>query len=375
MRIVYSILLICLCWTSGQAQEVLEHLKKQVDKIIYYDTSIDRSKIPGFVIAIQLGDSTYIWGNGQKSRTTEVEPDEGTIFEIGGLTKAFTASLVQLLVEEQVLHYDSTVNHYLPECYQNPNTNHLTISHLVQHTSGIPRMPHEFGLKEKEVNNPYAHYTEKDLLDFYKGFYLDPEETGPYLYSHVNYALLEYIIEQQSQKSFESLLHSKILAPLEMSSTWIEQAPKESLANIAEGHSVSGQATPMWTFQSFRASEGLKSNAVDLIKFMRANLGHRDSDLTNSFAQNHVPIVDTKMQYQTFGANGWHIMKMKKYHDIIVHAGTTDGYRAFMGFVKEADNGVVILSNSELSMRGLGLLVLRMINHNWKKKKKRANRK
>ncbi|MEM9820648.1 MAG: serine hydrolase domain-containing protein [Bacteroidota bacterium] len=370
MRYLFSLFLLCFCLASGPAQ-VLEHLKKQVDKIIYYDTSIDRKKIPGFVIAIQLGDSTYIWGNGQKNWNNELPPDENTVFEIGGLTKVFTASLVQLLVEEKRLHYDSTVNSYLPECYQNPKAEHLKLKDLVQHSSGIPRMPLEFGLKEKEANNPYAYYTEKDLMEFYKDFYLSPEDSGAYLYSHVNYALLEYIIEQQSQKSFESLLNSKLFQPLGMSSTWIENTPEESSTNIAEGHSLSGQPTPMWTFQSFRASEGIKSNAVDLIQFMRSNLGHQPEHLAKSFAQNHSPVIDTKMRYKTFGANGWHVMKIKKYHDVIVHAGSTDGYRAFMGFVKEADNGVVLLSNSELSMSGLGLLILRMINHNWKKKKKR----
>lgn len=369
---LYFLLFAFLFYTAPLSGQMLKHLQKQVNKIIYYDTDIDLEKIPGFVIAIQLGDSTYIWGNGVMSQANEKAPDENTVFEIGGLTKVFTSSLVNLMVEAEQIHYDSSLNFYLPDHYKNPLADKLTIRDLVQHTSGFPRMPHEFGLKEKESQNPYAHYTQKDLLNFYKDFYIDEEINTEFLYSHVNYALLEYVVEQVSGKSFENLLQEKILQPLQMDNSWISEHPKQT-QELAQGHSLSGKTCPMWTFQSFKASEGLKSNALDLLKFLQSNIGQGDqADLTASFAQNHIGTVDTRMQYKTYTGNGWHVLKMKKYHDVILHAGATDGQRAFMGFVKEAQNGVVILSNSERGMKGLGVLILRMINHNWKKKKKKG---
>ncbi|MEM8909276.1 MAG: serine hydrolase domain-containing protein [Bacteroidota bacterium] len=369
------LLLALLSAQWGHAQ-LLDQLKKEVGKIIYYDTNLDLDQIPGFVIAVQLGDSSYVWGNGTLDQQTTTPVDGQTVFELGGLTKVFTASLVNLLVAEGLMHYDSSFNSYLPLPFRNSSAQHLTIRHLVQHTSGLPRVPHEFGLKEKDSNNPYAHYTFDDLLKFYQKYLFEHKGAAKYQYAHTNYALLEYAIEQVTQQKFEQVLEQKILRPLAMPNTWVNAPQDTTLALLSPGHSRSGLTRPAWTFEgAFRASEGLKSNADDLLLYLQANLGIGPEDLCQNFAQNHDKSVDTEIQQQTYIGNGWHVMKMKKYYDVILHAGATDGHRAFVAFVKETRTGVILLSNSELGMQGLGILILRMINQNWKKPKKKKKKK
>ncbi len=375
MKYLFFFILFFIQSFTAQGQ-FREHLEKQIAKIIYYDTDIDHEKIPGYVIAVQFGDSTYVYAYGSTTKDSTHLPSGESIFEIGGLTKVFTASLVNILVDEGVLHYDSTLNSYLAPADRSPFANQLTIRDLVQHTSGLPRMPMEFGVKEKELNNPYAYYTNKDLIDFYKNYYIESADETAYLYSHVNYALLDLVISNATGKSLNQVFQEKLFDPLGMTDTQLGSLTAEQKKRMVQGYSISGKETRLWRFQSFLGSEGLKSTANDLLNFTRANLPNAseqiDPMLANSFEYNHQAFVDTKMRHGTYAGNGWHIMKMRRYYDVILHAGATDGCRAFLGFVKENNTGVIVLSNSEHGTDGLGILILRMINFNWKKKKNKG---
>lgn len=346
-----------------------ENLKTEIDKIIFHDTEITYEKIPGFVIGIIYRDSVFVFNYGSVTKDSMSPPDGETIFEIGGLTKVFTASLVSLLVEEGVINYDSTLNRYLPAEFRNEKVGDITINDLVVHTSGMPKLPFEFGLKSKDSNNPYAFYTKEDLLDFYKNYLPDPALYGKYYYSNLNYALLELAIEFATNQPFELVLKEKIFAPLNMQNSCITLSDSQS-AQVSAGYTIGGFETPIWQFQSFAASEGVKSTADDLLKFLACNLNQSNPSLAANFAKTHVQLIETELNKNAFMTKGWHLVKNKKYYDTLMHAGATSGQRAFMAFVQETQTGVVMLSNSEYSTDGLGYLILRLINNNWKKSKR-----
>ena len=344
-----------------------ENLKEQIDKIILYDTEINLQHTPGIVIGVKFQDSLYYFGYGSTSKDSLQEPDENTLFEIGGLTKVFTSSLIGVLAEEGKLDLEASFNSYLPKNENNTSTDNITINQLLTHTSGMPRMPNEFGAKEIEQNNPYAHYTYNDLMEFYRDYipFLDKKRKDNYLYSHLNFALLERAIQRVMKKGYENALLEKILQPLGMTDTGIELSDNQ-VKRLAAGYSVSGMRTPMWDFSSFKASEGLKSTAKDLMKFANAHIGD-DSGFSLTFATTHIPQSKTALNKRVRAGRGWHIIKNKKYHDIIVHTGNTDGHRSYLGMVKESQTAVIVLTNSERNLEGLGYLILKMINNNWSK--------
>lgn len=364
------IFLICFSLNSILAySQMREDIQKEIDKIIAHDTEITFDKIPGFVIGIIYQDSVFIYSYGSTTKDSLNVPDGETIFEIGGLTKVFTASLINLLVEEGTMHYDSSINHYLPIQFQNERANEITLNDLVIHTSGFPKLPLEFGVKENKANDPYALYTKEDLLNFFKDYQLDKEIVGNYNYSNLNYALLEIAIEFATKKSFEKVLKEKIFKPLDMENSCITINNKQTML-VSTGHTITGRATPFWQFQSFAASEGVKSNANDLIKFLACNLNQTHPKLAANFAETHTQTIETELNKYAYMAKGWHLVKNKKYYDTILHAGATSGQRAFMGFVQETQTAVVLLANSEYRTDGLGYLVLKLINNNWKKRKR-----
>ncbi len=342
-------------------------IKSEIDKIIHHDTEITLEKTPGFLIALIKGDSTFIYSYGSAERNGTQPLTADNIFELGGVSKVFTAQIIEHLVDQNKLKYQSYLNDLLPDDFKNKRCDSITILDLITHTSGLPRMPTEFGVKELEDNNPYKHYSKNDLLGFYKNFELLPSEE--YLYSNVNYALLEIVIEKITGQTFSEVLQELILVPLGMDQTFISIIDSSLHENLSTGYSISKKAVNNWEFQSFAASEGIKSNITNLVSFVKLNISSTPESDPYLMDKLHKKLVPTPLDPEIFAAKGWHILTHKKYYDVIIHSGTTSGHRAFIGFVKENQSGVIILSNSEYGMGGLGFLILGMINNHWRKPK------
>ena len=353
-------------------------LEKEIGKIIYYDTEITFKATPAYLIGVQLGDSSYVFPYGYTSKTNGSVPQSDHLFEIGGLSKSFTALLSAILMNEGLIHPDSSINFYLPKQFQNPTAGQVTVLDLVQHTTELPRLPMGIGLKEIDPSNPFGHYTKHDLLTYYsevdfglirsKSF--KKNQKKQYKYSHTNYGILEVILEQVSDQTYEQLLRTYIFQPCGMDQSGVHDFTTENRNKIVNGYTLGGQPTAPWQMRSFAGSEGIKSSMDDLLKYMRASLKNKTHRLGPILAHNQKPFVKTDMAKHIYGGNGWHVITNKNYHDVVMHAGSTTGYRSFMGFVSESETGVIILANSPHSMNGLGLLILRMINNNWKRTKK-----
>lgn len=391
MRLPITILLALFFSLNCFAQDK-EQLKEEIAKVIHFDTDINHDKIPGYVIGIIVGDSMYTYGYGQKSKELEEAPDENSLFEIGSVTKLFTASLAGILADEGLLDHDESLNSYLPKKYVNSRLDYITIGSLLTHTSGLPKMPTPFGIYEKETNNPYAHYSKDLLLDFYKNFEPDfneefskkgkrkkhkkkkvEPEVEPtqidYIYSHLNYALLEVAMELVTGKSYHELMEEKIFSQIGMDHSFTQLNSEEGTDLLTAGYGRNGMKAAPWDFASFRGSQGIKSTTQDLLRFLRVHMDNPTDTLSLSLYNNTVPAVQTGLTENGAMGYGWHILHQKKYYDIMLHAGSTGGHRAFVGFIRETKTGVVVLSNSENGTGGLGYLLLRLINFNWKKGK------
>ncbi len=337
-------------------------LKTEIEKLIRFDTEIDFRKVPGFIVTVIDNDSIYFFSFGTKVKKEKIDFKKNDIFEIGSVSKVFTASLISILVDEGLISYSDRVNSYFPEEYQNPRLNNLTISDLITHQSGMPRLPGFFGKKEKDFQNPYKNYQYNDLLSFYRDFI---PENKKFQYSHTNYGLLELILKKRTSKSLQDLMEEKIFSPLGMSDSFID-FPEKKENVISPGYDRAQKPVQPWTFSSFKASEGIKLSADDMTKFLKANMNMSDSGLDEIFKYNFTPQLNTGFNTQLSVAMGWHTINMNHFH-IITHTGKTSGHNAFVGMVRETKTAVVILANSSFGTEDLGIQILRMINYNWKR--------
>jgi len=362
MKHITFFLFISIVINTLSAQNTA-HLKKELDRVVYYDAEVAFKDTPGFIVGIIIGDSTYVYSYGSIEKGKEIKPTDQHVFEIGGASKVYTAMLVDQLVAEGKLSYEDDIAKYISDF----KPNQTTIHQLITHTSGLPRMPKDFALKELKKNDPFAYYSKKDLFDFYKNFKFIKKAEDDYLYSNVNYALLEYIIEAASNEKFEDLLQQKVLQPLNLNASFISHTPKDIA--FANGYTKVAIEVEKRNYNSFGASAGMKSNMEDLLQLMNFHLDENHPLQWSSFHQMHEPLYPTDLDDRSHIARGWHVIKNKKYPNVNAHSGSTSGHRMFMGFVKETKTAVVVLANSEKGTNGLGYLTLKMINNYWKKKK------
>ncbi len=360
-KLILGILISCSASTLQSQME--NHLRKEIEKIIRYETEISFESVPGFLVGIIDKDSTYILAFGSRRKGSAESLTDSSIFEIGGLSKIFSALLFHILQGEGFVDRHDPVNKYLKEDEINPALSTLTLDQLLTHTSGLPTLPTNLGIKEKETTSRYAQYSKNDLLDYYRQ--LDREmKSGKYIYSHTNYALLEIVFERATGQPFAKLVREKIFNPLQMTDSGIEISEGQ-MSRLTPGYTRAGMVARPWDFASFTASEGIKSSARDLCRFVSVML-HEALPMANSLKEMLKPAHKIPNLKKTFVADAWHVFVNRKYPNIYLHSGKTDGHAASIHFIRESKKGVVLLTNATGQMDGLAVLILRMINLNWK---------
>jgi serine-type D-Ala-D-Ala carboxypeptidase/endopeptidase len=349
---LYAFLFIILYHSTTYAQNGLV-LQSEIEKAMTYEVDMDTSKTAGWVIGCIDHDSAWVFGYGRASKTKDTKPDGNTLFEIGGASKVFTGAVIHKMVETQVLHYDSTINTYLKPDQRFPLGNKLTILNLMTHTSGLPKLPDDFGATEFDQDQPYIAYTEKELFDNLKLMDSADLKMGKYQYSHINHALLEVIIKNKGR-----------YAEL----TQFETRSDDTSYPYAQGYNPGQRPVPNWRFgETFRFSLGMKSTMNELLAFMKTQMGIKDSLTYKSIGDTQKALYKTEIDKTTSVGKIWHIMKIKKDVNICIQSGSTNGQSTFIAFMPQTKTAVVIVANTRLVQGKLGLIILRMLNFNWKR--------
>ena len=321
---------------------------------------------------------TLGYGRGDLNRDTPVDGD--TLFEIGSITKTFTATLLADLAREGLVSLDMPVQECLPPGVTVPTRGGkpITLAQLAAHTSGLPRMPDNirtpfFAYAEATGENPYARYTMAELYAFLGGCTLRSVPGERFEYSNLGAALLGHALANRAGLGYEELVLSRICRPLGMADTGLSPGP-ERMARLAQPYSESLRRGPFhialpaahWTTEPFAPAGMLRSTAKDMLKYLAANLGARaaaagaespNRGLCSAMDAAHTVrhAVDPRMDI----ALGWHVLHLPGGSEPAYwHSGQTGGCRSFAGFLREAQVAVVVLSNSTGDVDGLGFRIL-----------------
>ena len=313
----------------------------------------------GMVIGLvdEHGSSIVSCGKMDDGGSPEVNGE--TLFEIGSITKTFTALLLQDMIERGEMELDDPVARYLPKLIRMPTRNgrNITLFHLVTHTSGLPRNPEN--LDPQRADNPLAEYTTEKLYAYLSGCQLTRHPGAKFEYSNLGSGLLGHVIALKAGTDYESLVMDRICRPLKLDSTRITLTRKLK-ARLATGHNQFGYAVSNMDFHSQVGCGALRSTANDLLKYVAANTGLAPSSLTTLMETTHlvrfhsvIPPVNVAL--------AWGVGLDLQGRNIVSHGGATYGYRAFAGFDKTRRRGVVVLSNSSYEGFGpdsIGMLLL-----------------
>jgi CubicO group peptidase (beta-lactamase class C family) len=311
----------------------------------------------GIVVGVIDAKGRRITAYGSLGKGDKRPLDGDTVFEIGSITKVFTALLLTDMAQRGEVKLDDPISKYLPPSAKVPERagHQITLVDLATHTSGLPRMPTNF--RPKDPANPYADFTDQQLYSFLSSYELIRDIGVKFEYSNLGFGLLGQGLAQRAGTDYETLVNSRICGPLDMSSTQITLSP-EMERRFAAGHSADLVTVSRWDIPTLAGAGALRSSANDLLKFLAANMGYTKTALA--------PAMKTMLTVQRptgqpflEAALGWTV-DTRGGGEIIWKNGGTGGYRSFIGYAPRSGVGIVVLSNaeSETGADDLGLHLL-----------------
>src|SRR2546426_157567 len=213
-RLPFSIALMLLALAVAFAQETREKSQQeQVDKLF---ARWDKPDSPGCALAIiKNGQVIYKRGYGMADLERAVPITTTSVFDVGSISKQFTAMSIALLMKQGKLSLDDDIRKYIPEI---PNYGvRITIRNLIYHTSGIRDYVPLMALAEMPSENHYTYQQLISLLAGQKELNFKPGEE--HFYSNSGYLLLGQVVRQASGKSLREFAEENIFKPLGMNNT------------------------------------------------------------------------------------------------------------------------------------------------------------
>ena len=309
-------------------------------------------KVGAMVGIINKQQQKLVYSYGSKSIDQNNPPDANTAFDIGSITKTFTAILAADMYIKGIIQ-DDIVEHYLPSTGITMPTKdnvEITFLHLLTHTSGIPRTPHEIGSTYPlppgyDIENPYAAYTTEQVYDYLTNYCILEFTPGTWWeYSNTGMGLVGHVVGLIDGTSYQTILTRDIFDVLAMNSSSL-LLTDDQLLNQALGHDSNKKIVPFFTANDiFQGAGMIKSTLNDMFKYLEANMG-----LINTPLRNAMDLTHKKVMHQgSMGDQGmaWWIFELDDGQKIIYFGGNTNGHSSYIAFNQTESTGVVILFNS-----------------------------
>lgn len=227
-------------------------------------SSMQEFSVPGISVELaKQGSLLYARGYGEADLASAQPAQTSTIFEIGSITKQFTAALIMQLQEQQLLHVDDPLANYLPE-YQFPAG--ITLRRMLNHTSGLADFTNfaQFG---DWVRNGVSESTALTAIA-QAGLQFQPGTQ--YQYSNSNYFVLGTIIERLTHQPYAAELQQAIFTPLGLHATYYALPPASVAASgYANNGSAIGPAV-IWDRSAAFAAGAMSSDVADLVAWDHA---------------------------------------------------------------------------------------------------------
>ncbi|GAC1387590.1 MAG: hypothetical protein NVSMB31_00140 [Vulcanimicrobiaceae bacterium] len=291
---------------------------------------LEREHIAGMSIAVaRNGEVAYARGYGFADNVSKRAAEATTIYQIGSLTKQFTAAAVLMLVRDGKLSLDATLHSVLPAYGKGAS---ITVRELLTQTSGIPDY-----VPAAQSPSEILHALQESDLHFKPG--------ERWEYSNSNYLLLGLIIERISGMPYEAFIRSHLILPLHLGATSYTNLSKNS-GTIASGTAYTDKGLVPASVSSMDAvfsAGALSSNVYDLSSWDAALWQDR-------VVPKNLRVLMTTPQRLPDGTSsgyGMGLMISKMYgRTVVMHNGAIDGFSAFTGTVLEPQIEITVLANT-----------------------------
>ncbi len=294
----------------------------------YFDILEKQNKFMGDIAISQNDRVVYTKTTGFQNIESAIKADSKTLYQIGSISKTFTAVLVFKAIEEKKLALDTKLSTFFPSV---ENAEKITIKNLLNHSSGIFNLtddPKYLTWHSKEIS-------QQELLGKIAGAESQFEPGTEFSYSNSNYVLLSLILEKVFGMSYSRLLDKHISAPLQLKNTSFGKA---NLKNLAQSYTFSGtwKHHPETHYTVPLGAGGIVSTAGDLLTFV------------NGLTHEKILTKQSLDQMKNFNERyGLGLFKFPfKDHSGIGHDGAIDGFRSIVTTFEKEKVSVAILSNA-----------------------------
>ena len=323
----------------------------------------DSLGLPTLVVGVSVGGERFFATAGALD-SLGTAPDAHTLYEIGSISKLLTSLTLADAVVRGETTLETPVADLVPDLgmVEQHASGPIRLWHLATHTSGLPRLPLEMGFAPGfSMADPYAGY---DAAALATSFNRPRAETPPgetFSYSNLGVGLLGYALARRADTSYADLVRQRVLGPLGMEETFAE-VPDSLAARFAEAHGPDGQPVPHWTWTDANAGAGAwRSTASDLLTLAEAALHPEATPLADALALALAPRADAGEGRQI--GLGWFWIPGPDADGLTMalHNGGTGGFVSFLAAVPGTDVAVVVLTNRQSDIDGLGVDLVRRL--------------
>ena len=309
--------------------------------------------IPGMAIAVVHGDDLLLAkGFGVSNLESQAPVSPRTTFAIGSSTKAFTSTIIGMLVDEGKMAWDDPIEKYLPSMKLKPDSENngdaVTLRDMLSHRSGFTRMGILWASGESSREDILKDASNAQPWEgFRKGFF----------YNNVMYLGAGVAAGKAAGMDWDELLETRLLAPLNMKAANTTYAQAQADPHFSSGYLWNTETKtydhlPMRNIDNIAPAGAINANVLDMTHWLRFQLaggqfaGKRliSQDALMETRQPQIEVPDGASAY----GMGWFLQSWQD-QKVVQHGGNIDGFSAMVCLVPESDLGFVLLTNSSSS--------------------------
>ncbi|KAJ2987974.1 hypothetical protein NUW58_g4220 [Xylaria curta] len=336
---------------------------------------------PGLSLGVlHHGEVVHLANFGVRDVDTHLPPDEHTAYVIGSMTKAITAAMIGILVDEGKLTWTTKLHDIIPtfQRAEYDPANNITITDLLSHRTGLPSYDAYWLLSDNKIP-----ITRADAVPILSHVPIAADLRTEFVYNNMAYEVLGQVIEKVSGANYSTFLTNRILNPLEMTQTFYTTLPSD-FKNVAKGYNALQNASvvsvppPIYGDDVLMgAAGGVRSSVHDLLILYNAFIDAAGSQIqgrTLTIPQNPLRQLDHIFQgkislppstlLEASYASGWGRLQLPLSNKLgydppmstlgvglpsrlcLHHGGAIFGYLTFTAIFPETGSAVVVLSNS-----------------------------
>lgn len=325
-----------------------------------FDAYVNRAMkdwgVPGVAIAIVKDDKiVFAKGFGVRELNKPEPVDEHTLFAIGSSSKAFTAAVLAILVDQAKIKWDDPAIKYLSgfQLFDPYSTRELTVADLLSHRSGLTRGDLLW----------YASEHDRDEV-LRRVRHLKPSWSvrSRFGYQNIMFLAAGQIVPSVTGKSWDDFMREQIFTPLNMKATSTSIKAFAGATNVASPHSkIDDQVRAVsWrNIDNIAPAGSINSSVHDMAQWIRLNLGEGEYEQQRLIKEASIKEMQTpqtiirldgprgnlypEAHFLAYGL-GWFLSDYRG-RKIVEHGGAIDGMRAQVGMIPEEKLGLVVLTN------------------------------